>query len=694
MPLSLPARPRARIVPLVGLTCATGVLAAAAIGPVAADPAAPAFATSTLTTAPGDGPTAVVAADLDGDGDLDVATANYASQDVTILTRQADGGYASEVAGSVARPGALPAGFLLALTAADVDGDGDLDLVVPVPADRMVSRQSGYVAVLTRAEDGTYASSTLSVAGDNNYDPYDLVAADLDGDGDLDLATANFSAGTITTFTRGPDGSYSTLTFPVADYGTNPAALVVADLDGDGVVELAVANDWPGNVAVLDRGPGGAYTSTIAADLGDGSRPRSIVAADLDGDGDLDLATGNYGSRNVSVLTRGSEGGYSAAVAGTTGDVWPIDLQVADLDGDGDPDLTTLNGGYDGYGDLTVLTRGADGSYTPSNPGAVNRPTTLAVADLDGDGDGDLAVPDVTADTVTVFTNTASAAVRVPVPTLTNATGADRGTAAPAVGDTVGATLGATSPTEAAVTYQWSRSTPADSFSPIPAATGSSYTLAPDDLGATVQLTVTGSAGSYATGRAVAHTGVVVEGTLPDPEVTLTGNAEVGRPLHAASALALLPEVAVTWQWQTLAHGYPTDIPGATSATFRPTAAHAGRVLRVVASVTSPGYEAAAVHADSAVVAKGRLTRPRVKLSGAAVHGKTLSASVGHTGTHPSGYRIRYQWKVGTKLTVVHRRTFKLGRSTVGRRITVTTTSTAPGYRAVVVTSKPSAVVQ
>lgn len=130
--------------------------------------------------------------------------------------------------------------------------------------------------------------------------------------------------------------------FPV---GTHPSSLVAADFDGDGLPDLAIANEFSNNVTILFKDGSGLFASLLTLPLGAGANPRDIVAADFDGDGDLDLAVAASGLNQVFVFGNDLTGQSMAFLPPfplTVGN-FPISLAAEDLDGDGFPELVTAN---------------------------------------------------------------------------------------------------------------------------------------------------------------------------------------------------------------------------------------------------------------------------------------------------------------------------------------------------------------
>ena len=329
----------------------------------------------------GDAPKSVTAADLDGDGDIDLAVASIRSNNVSILLNNGLGSYATAVNyGAGSGP--------ISVTAADLDGDGDMDLAA-------ANRYSDNVSVLLNNGTGSYAAAVNYGVGDT---PWSVTAADLDGDADMDLVVANFLSDNISVLLNNGSGSYAA----AVNYnvGSHPMSVTAADLDGDGDADLAVANGFSDNLSVLLNGGSGNFAAAV--NYGAGDSPYSVTAADLDGDGDIDLAVADTFSDNASVLLNNGLGIYAAAVNYSVGSR-PWSVTAADLDGDGDTDLAMAN--YLGS-NVSVLLNSGSGSYAAAvNYGVGYRPISVTAADLDGDGDSDLAVANETNNTVSVLLN-------------------------------------------------------------------------------------------------------------------------------------------------------------------------------------------------------------------------------------------------------------------------------------------------
>jgi hypothetical protein len=276
------------------------------------------------------GPNSIAVADLDGDGRLDLAVnCNYASA-VTIL-RGAGGG--AFTPGQV-----LTAGLnLTSVTVGDFDEDGFPDLV----ATDSVAPGPGVLVFLGNG-DGTFGTPTaFALTGDA---PNAVAAADLDGDGHLDLAIANLFSFDVEVLLGDGTGVFGTgVRFPTSP---NPDGLAVGDLNEDGHLDLAVASE--GGSLLLGTGMGGFLPATS---LGLPHSPKSILAVDLNGDGHRDLVSVDL-TRNRTAVTLGRGDGTFLPPAtwllgGLTGT-----LATADVDGDGRTDVVVASKATD---DVAIL---------------------------------------------------------------------------------------------------------------------------------------------------------------------------------------------------------------------------------------------------------------------------------------------------------------------------------------------------
>jgi len=313
----------------------------------------------------------IAAADVDGDGDLDVLLGNYGSPSLVLLNA-GDGTFLM----SIELPGGSANTYSIA--AADVDGDGDLDV--------LVGNWGSLSHVLLNAGDGTFPTS-VELPGGSEYGS-SIAAADVDGDGDLDVLLVNYDSPSLVLLNAG-DGTFLTsIELPGVSTSTNSVA--AADMDGDGDLDVLLGNYGSPSLVLLNAGDGTLLMSSALP--GGSSDTSSIAAADVDGDGDLDVLLGNYGSPSLVLLNAG-DGTFLTSIAlsggrsGTSSITYTNSIAAADVDGDGDLDV--LLGNY-GSPSLVLLNAG-DGTF-PTSIELGGSANTYSIAAADADGDGDLDV--------------------------------------------------------------------------------------------------------------------------------------------------------------------------------------------------------------------------------------------------------------------------------------------------------------
>ena len=329
-------------------------------------------------------PDAIVAADLTGNGHLDLAVADYRSNEVSILLGNGDGTFQPQVNYAVGSdPDAVAAGAF--------SGNGHLDLAV-------ANSGSNDVSVLLGNGDGTFQPQVTYAVGS---DPDAIVAGDFNGDGRLDLAVVNAgnypSTGTVSVLLGIGDGTFRAPT--TYGVGTRPSAIVAGDFTGDGHLDLAVADAGDNDVSVLLGDGDGAFQPQVVYAVD--SSPSAIVAGNFNDDGHLDLAVANLLSDDVSVLMGSGDGTFGPQVTYAVGSE-PESLVAGDFRGDGQIDLAVANSSENtqntgGTGTISMLLNNGDGTFQPQGEPrntVGGSPQAVVAGDFTGSGRLDLAVSD------------------------------------------------------------------------------------------------------------------------------------------------------------------------------------------------------------------------------------------------------------------------------------------------------------
>lgn len=338
---------------------------------------APAFSQGGSVTT-GVGPTGVAAGDFNNDGRPDVAVAN--SEDAGITIHLGDG------AGSFGPSTAIPTGNVaFNVIVGFLDGDNNQDLVVTNYGNEP-NMETGDVSILLGNGDGTFTAAPTLLAQDQ---PLASAVADFNGDGDNDIVVCNYESMSISTFIGNGDGTFAAPTHITV--GPRPHDVIAADLNSDGRVDLAVSNEGFGlgggdACTLLGNGDG---TFAEPRFFTTGRNPRNADVADVNGDGILDMLTGNFTTGDCSVLLGNGDGTLGTNREFDFGGV-PLSIIVGDFNGDGRPDVAAADSGPN---QVIVLPGVGDGTFTPGIGFAAGQGAIyLDKADFNGDGKLDIAV--------------------------------------------------------------------------------------------------------------------------------------------------------------------------------------------------------------------------------------------------------------------------------------------------------------
>jgi hypothetical protein len=279
------------------------------------------------------------------------------------------------------------------IAAADLNKDGKLDVVVTNPGDSVTN---GHVSVILGTGDGRFNPPMHWEVG---LFPVAVAVADLNGDGNPDLIVLNggpqsgFSPGSVSILLGNGHGVFQVVPQKLM-VGIRPGALAIGDFNHDGNLDLAVANagdsqgDDTRGVSILLGDGRGAFKPPVNYQTG--GVPQSLAVADLNGDGKLDLAIANAdenGSGSLSILPGNKNGTFSTAI-----NIGPIGTSVAagDIDGDGKPDLVEAgqNGGVNVF-----LNDRVDRTFHFQPPVNYQTPSlgSVLLGDFNADGKLDIA---------------------------------------------------------------------------------------------------------------------------------------------------------------------------------------------------------------------------------------------------------------------------------------------------------------
>jgi hypothetical protein len=330
------------------------------------------------------------------DAGPDIVVANLTSNSAGVFLNTGAGLFGAQ------RPFATGQGPA-AVALADIDGDGVQDLLVANGTDNTLG-------VLLGGANGVFGPQ-FTYAVDPG--PSGLAVADFNGDGLPDVAVACYFQGDVDVLLNQGDGGFG----PVAAYddaGLAPQALVAAQVITAGQLDLGVANgNGNGGFDVLFGTGTGAFPTQL--DVNAFLQGDAIVAADFNGDGKVDLAVAYTGyldetaseETNEVLVYRGNGNGTFQTPLTYPTVYTPFGLATGDINGDGIPDLVTAETNANGnVGNVGIFLGNGDGTFQPELSVAAGQGlSAAAVADLNGDGKLDIAVADEAGNALVVLLN-------------------------------------------------------------------------------------------------------------------------------------------------------------------------------------------------------------------------------------------------------------------------------------------------
>ncbi|WP_226163852.1 FG-GAP-like repeat-containing protein [Hymenobacter terricola] len=344
--------------------------------------AAAAAATGTFAPqmdyATGAGPYSVALGDMDGDGLLDLVTANHTAYTFSVRLGQAGGTF------SATKTDYGSGGFSSCVALGDVNGDGRLDVVIGL--------EYGYgVRVALANAGGGFTSASYATT----QSPYAVALGDVNGDGMLDIVAVDNWDWAASVLLGRAGGGFA----PYTRYATGavPLAVALGDVNGDGRPDIVTANNANSTATVLLGLAGGGFATRV--DYATGPGPKGVALGDVNGDGRLDIVTANYGA-STSVLLGQTGGGFAAKVEYGAG-THSSGVALGDVNGDGRLDIATAN---NEAATTSVRLGQAGGTFGPAVDYAIGGETFgVALGDVSGDGRLDMVTANKTANTASVL---------------------------------------------------------------------------------------------------------------------------------------------------------------------------------------------------------------------------------------------------------------------------------------------------
>lgn len=338
------------------------------------------FGSQQLITQTADGTRIIFAADVDGDANVDVLSANKFGSSLTWY-KNLDG------LGTFSSENLIAAlNQTISASAADIDNDFDIDVIAVSGAENWV--------VWYENLDGIGNFSPRKIISSSSIGAFSAIAADIDGDGDNDIVLASDGSGLAWHENLDGNGNFST-TKIIDNIISNSRSVVVADMDGDGDLDVVGNGNAPDSVKIfwyenLD-GLGNFGSLRVIRDFA--SYSNVIFVADADGDGDMDVFSASPGDSEVAWYEN-IDGlgtfGVKEVITNTLLDAWTV--YADDLDNDGDMDVLATS--VETFGGEVVWFENLDGAGSFSTKQTISTevqsPRSVIAADLDNDGDMDV----------------------------------------------------------------------------------------------------------------------------------------------------------------------------------------------------------------------------------------------------------------------------------------------------------------
>lgn len=327
-------------------------------------------------------PYSVMSGDFNGDGKLDVLTANFESQNISLLLGNGQGGFAAQQFFVVWN---APTFICLG----DVNRDGRLDILT-------TDINTDGISLLLGDGKGSFAAYKTFAAGSYSES---VNLGDVNGDGNIDMLTANSYKDNVSVLLGDGQGSFATQ--QVFTVGDAPIFATLGDVNGDGKLDIVSANTQSDNVSVLlGDGQGGFATQQVFTV---GNEPVSVNLGDINGDNKLDITTANVSSNNISVLLGDGQGGFATQQNFAVG-IYPFSSNLVDINGDGKLDVLTANGAS---GSISVLLGNGQGGFATQQTFTVGiGPVSIDSNDVNNDGKLDIVTANLIDNTVSVLLNT------------------------------------------------------------------------------------------------------------------------------------------------------------------------------------------------------------------------------------------------------------------------------------------------
>ncbi|CAF4146497.1 unnamed protein product, partial [Adineta steineri] len=345
----------------------------------------------TYSTGSGSLPYAVGVADFNHDQHIDIAVANYGTNNIGIFLGIGNGTFMSQITFSTgsSRP--------LWIAVGDMNNDKQIDIVV-------ANYGTNDIGILFGDGLGNFASpKTLSTGYDSV--PYSLAISDLNNDDKLDIIVANHGTGNVVIFVGQGNGTFEMQFIISTGYKSQPYSVAVDDLNNDTYMDIVVACSGLNTIDVLLSFGNGSFTAPYKYSTNNNSFPLSLVIGDFDNDNHVDIAVANYQNESVGVFFGYGNGFFTDQMIffSVSYNFNPYSIAGGDFNGDNRLDIAVVNYDYN-YVDIVLTYRNYSFlSQNTYSTGIQSGPVSVAVADFNNDKQLDIVVANYGTNNIGIF---------------------------------------------------------------------------------------------------------------------------------------------------------------------------------------------------------------------------------------------------------------------------------------------------
>ncbi|CAF0779959.1 unnamed protein product [Adineta steineri] len=316
---------------------------------------------------------AVTIVDLNNDSYLDIVVANVYTDNIGIFLGFGNGIFTNQTTFYTGNMSG-PTGVIVA----DFNNDSRLDIAVAL-------QFTGEMGVFLGYGNGTF-SPIVIYSIDSRASPVSVATGDFNNDNRLDIVMTNAGLGNISIFYGDGDGNFSNLTNYTTGSKSQPAWVVVSDLNSDAILDIAVANFGTDNIGVFFGNINHSFYDQIAFSTGIGSSPNALVVEDFNNDNQLDIAFVNYGTNYLGVLLGCTNGTFFDPLTYSTGEnSQPWNLAVGDFNKDKRLDIVVANSNTDNIGMFFGYVNEGFLNAPAYSTGSSSQVTSIAVGDFNND---------------------------------------------------------------------------------------------------------------------------------------------------------------------------------------------------------------------------------------------------------------------------------------------------------------------